>query len=350
MILGLFRALGLKAQEIEEVPFTVVSFNVENLFDTIRNPQREDGEFTPSGCKKWDSRRYYKKIDRLSKAISQAGGHHWAWLVALQEIENETVLESLTHSPTLVSANYRYIISKGNDPRGINVALLYAEGLFSPTYAVQWGIPPVPQEPFPASRPILCVEGKLLGQQPLMVFVVHLPSARKGQRVSAPLRKAAVNMLKQKCDSIRRQKPEMPILVLGDFNATPFSSETKDFAFLWRERDSAKKDAIRYMYDISINRSSKSMPGSYYFRRQYLQLDRMILSSHFFRRKEDSYLRYVEKTFTNCRLNGAMKELSRGLEIPRRTYGGNYYLGGPSDHLPIRASFILSFIKNNEAK
>ena len=47
--------------------FTIVFYNVENLFDTENDPDTEDDEFTPEGNKKWNSEKYLKKLkDRLS--------------------------------------------------------------------------------------------------------------------------------------------------------------------------------------------------------------------------------------------------------------------------------------------
>ncbi|EKC57869.1 hypothetical protein LEA_14147, partial [human gut metagenome] len=33
----------------------MVFYNFENLFDTIRNPEINDAEFTPEGPKKWNA-------------------------------------------------------------------------------------------------------------------------------------------------------------------------------------------------------------------------------------------------------------------------------------------------------
>ena len=49
--------------------FTVF-YNVENLFDTINNPDTNDDEFIPTSEKKWNSKRYYHKINQLSKVFS----------------------------------------------------------------------------------------------------------------------------------------------------------------------------------------------------------------------------------------------------------------------------------------
>ena len=48
----------------EENLFTVF-YNVENLFDTIKNPNTQDNEFLPNSTKKWNTDKYYYKLNQL---------------------------------------------------------------------------------------------------------------------------------------------------------------------------------------------------------------------------------------------------------------------------------------------
>ncbi|MGS0525650.1 endonuclease/exonuclease/phosphatase family protein [Zobellia nedashkovskayae] len=41
---------------------TISFYNLENLFDTIDDPNTLDDDFTPKGRKKWSLRRYKKKV------------------------------------------------------------------------------------------------------------------------------------------------------------------------------------------------------------------------------------------------------------------------------------------------
>lgn len=51
-------------------------------------------------------------------------------LIALCEVENDSVLSHLTRRTPLRWQDYRYIITQSPDPRGINVALLYQRDQF----------------------------------------------------------------------------------------------------------------------------------------------------------------------------------------------------------------------------
>ena len=47
----------------------IVFYNVENLFDTINDPEVRDDEFTPEGVKKWTSAKYNKKIAKIERVF-----------------------------------------------------------------------------------------------------------------------------------------------------------------------------------------------------------------------------------------------------------------------------------------
>lgn len=323
--------------------FAVVSFNVENLFDTIPNAAGNDREFLPESKKAWTEKRYYAKLNRLAEAISESGQLSWPWIVALQEVESHTVVEALIRSTTLVSAGYQCVVSEGDDPRGLDVALLYTEGLFEVLDTRQWCIP-FSEEPEKRSRPILCVSGRFFNGQQLTLLVVHLPSRRGGATKSNKYRRDAVRLLQEKCDSILNAAPQHPIVVMGDFNSTPYDRITQTWASPVEGRSRFKAGQ---MYDISTLKQDGSMPGSYYFRGVYTQIDRMVVSPALLDvDSTQSALRYATKSFSNVPLEGSMRKLKNGRKIPHRTYGGNSYIGGTSDHFPIRAEFLLYTEKN----
>ena len=76
---------------------TIMFWNVENLFDTTDDPETEDDEFTPRGQRHWTASRLRTKIHHLATAIVEAGKGDFPPLVALAEVENDSVLEQLSH-------------------------------------------------------------------------------------------------------------------------------------------------------------------------------------------------------------------------------------------------------------
>mgnify|MGYP003566062765 CR=1 FL=1 len=66
--------------------FLVVSYNVENLFDTANSPDFDDDEFTPTGSKEWTDERYNKKLDDLARVILSIPGKELPALIGLVNV------------------------------------------------------------------------------------------------------------------------------------------------------------------------------------------------------------------------------------------------------------------------
>ena len=62
-----------QAQKAQYKIATIAFYNLENLFDTIDQPNVKDEEFTPQGSKQWNTKKYYIKLGHLSEVISQIG-------------------------------------------------------------------------------------------------------------------------------------------------------------------------------------------------------------------------------------------------------------------------------------
>ena len=54
--------------------YRVMTYNVENLFDTCHDNGKSDEEFLPDGERKWNSWRYWKKLGDLARVVAAAGG------------------------------------------------------------------------------------------------------------------------------------------------------------------------------------------------------------------------------------------------------------------------------------
>ena len=50
--------------------YTVAFYNLENLFDTIKDPNTIERDFLPWGKKFWTENKYKKKVLKMGKAIS----------------------------------------------------------------------------------------------------------------------------------------------------------------------------------------------------------------------------------------------------------------------------------------
>jgi predicted extracellular nuclease len=100
-------------------------YNVENLFDTLDDPQTLDEEFTPRGARYWTNKRLNEKLLAVSKVIMNASGFFPPDVVGMCEIENRFLLERLIKDTPLKKYSYKIIHKESPDSRGIDVALLY---------------------------------------------------------------------------------------------------------------------------------------------------------------------------------------------------------------------------------
>ena len=89
---------------------TVVEYNVENLFDCTHDTLKNDIEFTPDGTRHWSHYRYWQKLNHIGQAILSCGEDSGKWalpdIVALCEVENDTVMYDLTRRSLLRKAHY----------------------------------------------------------------------------------------------------------------------------------------------------------------------------------------------------------------------------------------------------
>jgi endonuclease/exonuclease/phosphatase family metal-dependent hydrolase len=140
-------ALGA-CNEQEAHTVTVMTFNVENLFDAIDDPDRDDRDYLPLALKQTDEHReacaklrfeswqnrcltvdwsesiVERKLEVVARAILQVDGGRGPDLIAFQEVENIGILERL-RTEHLQDAGYLPgILIEGNDNRGIDLAFL----------------------------------------------------------------------------------------------------------------------------------------------------------------------------------------------------------------------------------
>ena len=305
--------------------FRVMFYNVENLFDTVDDPNTNDDEFTPSGARRWSSRRYSAHLQQTAKVINAVGEWDTPALVGLCEVENDSVMIHLLNRTSLRAQNYRYCKTDGNDPRGINVALLYQRDKFQYIDHQSKRIPFTQANR--RSRDILYVRGKVISGDTLDVFVCHFPSRSGGEKETEPARLDAAKYLRQLCDSIFNVRQKPCILVMGDFNDEPFNKSIQTIQHA--------QDAKRTLSNLFADSKSLNFGGSYKFQGEWSQLDQMMISPAWSSFLKKGSARIFDTSFL-------FKEDRRGRgQRPFRIFNGYTYEGGFSDHLPIVADFII---------
>lgn len=320
----LFSALTINAAE----PFRVMFYNVENLFDCQHDTLKNDKEFLPSSVKKWDEAKYNDKLSKISKVIIATSGKNIPDLVGLCEVENDNCLTDLTEHSPLREAGYRYVMTQSPDQRGIDVALLYQRSTFKLLDKNLISIPNEAIERYP-TRDILHVTGKVVSGDTLDVFVCHMPSRSGGEQESEPYRLFTSQILKLYADSVMAVRKSPNVIIMGDFNDYPTNNSIAKVLGATAPSQENKVEK-RKLYNLMDGKQD----GTYRYKGEWGILDQMIVSGNMLDEENG-----VTTSFDKAQIVKhpfLLEEDDRyGGDTPSRTYWGNKFHGGYSDHLPI---------------
>ncbi len=312
--------------------FRVVEYNVENLFDTIASHTTQDADFTPNGTYHWTSARYWSKLARLSRVIAAVGEDAAPALVALVEVENDSVVSHLTRRTKLGLMGYDYLITHSPDVRGINVALLYQPALFRPLVKDTLRILP-PSPKLRPTRDVLHVAGLVPTGDTLDVVVCHWPSKRGGASAEV-YRQLVAQKLRQFADSILAARSRPQLLITGDFNA--YFPEPCITEYLGARLPNALPES-RSLYLLSAHLKARhGISGTYKYAGEWNQLDNFIVNGALLSHPTP----YTFSTRADCCRIADFDFLLTGLNTeagprPFRSFLGTYYQKGFSDHLPL---------------
>ena len=287
-------------------------YNVENLFDTIDSPNTKDEEFLPLSEKKWDSQRYNYKLKQLGKVfnriIQKENENNLPDIIGLCEVENKLVIEDLLKTHVFKNHNYSIIHKQSPDGRGIDCALL----VNSKFEVLQNDFIHInnPQESR-TTRDIVYSSLKFKNQI-INVFVNHWPSRWGGQEASNHKRVFVAEVLRKYIDKNTSQEDFN--IIMGDFNDYPINESLDEIL--------VKDDLLNLMSSSQV-----SGIGSYNYRGNWDWLDQIIIS------KEISSFKLIK--FGAFKDDFMMYTNKKGEVYPNRSFGGNNWYGGYSDHLPV---------------
>ncbi|MBL7761066.1 MAG: endonuclease/exonuclease/phosphatase [Sediminibacterium sp.] len=308
----------------------VAFYNLENLYDTVNNPMVNDDEFIPEGAKKYTGEIYRNKLFQLATVLKDIGkthSRHGAALIGVAEIENDTVLYDLTRHFLLRPHRLKFIHFDSRDARGVDVALFYRPDLFIPLTArpLQVVLPGGSKEAA-ATRDILYVKGYLAGEL-FHIYVNHWPSRRGGEVRSAPARAAAAKVARLHMDSILLTAPSARIILMGDLNDNPTDPSITQTL---RASGSIVGPSNSTLFNPWVKHYLQGF-GTLANRDVWGLFDQILVS----RSLVDSGSKglHFSQSFIYFRhLMAEPSGLFKG--YPMRTWNGNSYRGGYSDHFP----------------
>ncbi len=297
----------IQAQEIQTVAF----YNVENLFDTIDGPN-DDAEFLPAAAKQWNTEKYNAKLQQIRQVMEAL---QMPIIMGVCEIENKGVLLDIIGE----DKRYGVVHYESPDARGIDVGMLYRKDILKLKTSgyIRFTLP---GDTLPTSRDIVWAK-YAYKKENIFVLVNHWPSRVGGAEQSAPRRFKAAQMAAEFIDSVQQNDPKAKIILMGDLNDHP--------------QDVAPRHVSTKLTPL-ISKESNSFGGSYNYKNEWDVLDHIMVS-----------LNAMEGNFQVQKESGQIHSFTylltqyKGQIVPNRTYAGNTYLGGYSDHLPVSIQVIL---------
>ncbi len=318
---------GKKEYEVAAIGF----YNLENLFDTVIDPDTNkilQDDFTPHSHKRWTSKRYQEKLNRMSKVIAELGTDitpDGLAILGVAEVENKAVLEDLVKESSIKNRNYKVVHYDSPDKRGIDVGLLYNPSYFKVESSRSVSLRSIDTTFY--TRDQLLVSGYLNGEK-VHVIVAHWPSRRGGQKRSNPRRAAAATLGKMIIDSLQKAEPEAKILYMGDLNDDPTDKSVRNHLKGVGKKEDAK---LGTMYNPWESYYKKGI-GTLAYRDTWNLFDQILVSSNLVGKDYSTYKYYKATIHSKSYLKNSEGQYKG---YPFRTYAGGSYQGGYSDHFPV---------------
>lgn len=328
------------------IRFSVMTYNVENLFDHQKDQGKDDYTFLPLSKKRgaeflaycneqkgrrkqeclsldWSESNIEKKMQNLAQVVLQVRGKGPDVLL-LNEIENLSVLKTW-NAKFLGPAGYvTQVLLEGDDPRGIDVALLSRFPVVGtpvlhrlPRSVTLSGGKKIEAEENFRTRGVLEVGLRLPDGTTAFFFVTHLPSPAN------PVEERKIG-----ASSIRKWMAEKPkdalVIAGGDFNVTKAEDKREE---LFAEFFPAPE------FQVSHVVGCRACVGTHYFRKDWSFLDALIFripSPSGWKLDTDSVVtpRWASNQLESSDQSPASFSLETGI--------------GASDHLPIYAEIFKS--------
>jgi predicted extracellular nuclease len=305
--------LVLSNQLFAQKSVRIAFYNVENLFDTI-DGENDDAEFLPGGKNNWDTQKFNEKITHIREVLLALKK---PIITGFSEIENYSVVRKIISHKDF--KNYGIVHYESPDARGIDVAMIYdsAKLTLLESGKIRFVLP---GEQKATTRDILWA--KYQSKKSIFyVTVNHWPSRRGGADDTDVKRVKAAETVGHFIDSLLNLDPNSKIILLGDLNDHPENNSVQ---------------LLNKTLAPMITKSSGEFGGSYNYNNEWGILDHILISKGLTNGKPS-----IIKDSGKIHSFPFLIEEYKGQLVPKRTYAGNKYLGGYSDHLPVSINIKL---------
>ena len=332
MLLAIF-SLNTVAQEKRNFNIhTIAFYNVENLFDTINDVNKNDEASPMMEIKFNRSEIYKKKVKNMAQVIADIGTdliNKSPSIVGLSEVENRNVIEDLINHEYLSNEDYKIVHYDSPDERGIDVGLIYNDNVFkiNSTKSHELIIYDNKSSKRNYTRDQLVVSGLLDGEL-IHIIVNHWPSRSGGEERSRAGRMAAAGLNKKIIDSLQNKYKNAKIITMGDFNDDPHDDSMKKILNAKKYIEDVKTNGIYNPMEVIL---SDQGIGSNAYRDVWQLFDQILVTEPFLNKKYDSYQFYKAGVFNESYL---INKAGKYKGYPFRSFSWGSFTDGYSDHLP----------------
>lgn len=350
VVVVIFSHLSFAKLFTEARKLSVMTYNVQNLFDTHHDEGKEDWTYLPfefkvsntevfkycndltneyykKACleKDWNQQTLERKMQNLARVIRLYKGGVGADVVVLQEVENKSVLKMLFNN-YLKDLNYGYFsLIEGPDRRGIDVAVVSRYPILEDrAYEVEL-IPYSSRATRTLLEVVIKVHGKLV-----TVFANHWPSQRNSDETR---RRAA-----RKLEEITLKSASDLVVAAGDFNTSKTNILNSINSYL-----------LAHYEDVEVKGRAFSQVdalGTHWYRGKWESLDKILVLK---RSLSASDIRVDYTTFDILNAPFMLRDLTWTDYATNREYFSkgiphrfnDHYKEGYSDHLPVVIEFQL---------
>jgi len=359
--------LGVAGLTAQERTFTVMAYNVENLFDADEVSLYADFPVTGDSPHRWTPEKLSRKLSSILAVLKSVDGGKGPDVIVLNEIEVDHTPDSAAGINEFITqhrgTDYRKLL-RSDMPAALRGApaeawlakALEDEGLVGYRFVLgevqdpeKESIRNVILSRFPIrstrqhrtldSRAI--VEARLdLGGRSLYVFANHWKSGA-GNPAAERLRMQNAGVLRERLDEILGESPNAEIIVAGDLNSHydqslrhPYMPETAMEDVLraqgdpWKLRAEGGADLYNLWYDVDLKDRRTDE-----FRGEWGTLMHIVISRGL---ADGKGLEYVGGSYGSISLPGVNVQASNGLPWSWTNFGPG---AGLSDHLPVIARF-----------
>jgi hypothetical protein len=328
----------------KQYPVAAVAFyNLENFFNPEDNPETNDEDFTPTGSHRYTEAIFVQKAKNMAEVLSQLGTEYssdGAALIGVCEVEDDRALKVLLSQASLKERGYRFVRFDGPDKRGINVALIYSPKYFRVITAKSMNI----NLKFAGgglTRDVLLVEG-LLQEDTVFVLVNHWPSRSGGEAASASKRAAAADVNHKIVEQILAHDKNAKIIVMGDLNDDPVDISVAKVLGATGKKNKAIHEHM--LYNPWVRYFERGI-GTLSHNDKWNLFDQIILSPAWLTNNTGHWQYYQSRVFDKDFLKNSFGKY-RG--YPHRSFNGNKWINGYSDHFPTIVYLIKDAPKTQE--